>query len=139
MWENDDWEDVDWDDLTDDEIEKRLEEDIDPIAQMIEEDENGPVVVDKKRIKDLAYTYAIMRYLAHKTHAEVTYEAFQFSKTSGCVSVEGKSLDFDPKWFTRAASVASNMEAYALVKNRVRVTFTFNDLAKSVSDERESE
>ena len=125
--------DFNWCSLSDTEIEQRLDEIIGNIAPAIEADENKLSVLNDDKLRQLEFTYLVMRYLTRGTDASVSYKLYEPFKTMGSVSVEGKSLEFDnPKWFSRAAEFASNTEIYPLANDKVRLTFTFHGLTKLV-------
>ena len=115
--------DFDWSGLSDADVEQRMDEIIEKLRPDLDDD----------RMRQLEFTYLVMRYLTQGTDAVVSYKLYEPFKTMGSVSVEGKSLEFDnPKWFSRAAEFASNTEVYPLANDRVRLTFTFHGLTKLV-------
>lgn len=125
--------DFDWKLLSDAEVEHRMDEIIENLRPDIEADDANISLLNEDRLHQLEFTYLVMRYLTRGTDAAVTYKLYEPFKTMGSVSVEGKSLEFDnPKWFTRAAEFASNVEVYPLANDMVRLTFTFHGLTKLV-------
>lgn len=125
--------DFDWSHLSDAEVEQRMDEIIERLKPDIEADDRTPSLLNEDKLHQLEFTYLVMRYLTQGTDAEVTYKLYEPFKTMGSVSVEGKSLEFDnPKWFTRAAEFASNVEVYPLTSDRVRLTFTFHGLTNPI-------
>lgn len=114
---------------SDDEIERILDEFVESVRDEVETDESKMTILNGLRLKQLQFTYAVLKYLTRGGDAELSYKLYEPFKTMGSVSVEGKLLEFDnPEWFARAAEFASNTEVYPLKKNRVRLTFTFHGL-----------
>lgn len=114
---------------SDDEIERFLDEFVESVRDEVETDEEKVTILNGLRLKQLQFTYAVLRYLIRGSDAELSYKLYEPFKTMGSVSVEGKLLEFDkPEWFACAAEFASNIEVYPLAKNRVRLTFTFHGL-----------
>ena len=125
--------DFDWSGLSDADVEQRMDEIIEKLRPDLEADDAKISVLNDDRMRQLEFTYLVMRYLPQGTDAVVSYKLNEPFKTMGSVSVEGKSLEFDnPKWFSRAAEFASNTEVYPLANDRVRLTFTFHGLTKLV-------
>lgn len=114
---------------SDEEIERFLDEFVESVRDEVETDEEKVTILNGLRLKQLQFTYAVLRYLTKGSDVELSYKLYEPFKTMGSVSVEGKLLEFDkPEWFARAAEFASNTEVYPLTKNRVRLTFTFHGL-----------
>jgi hypothetical protein len=118
---------------SDDEITAAFDEFVDSVRDSIERDEQKVTMLNAKRMEQLQFTYAVMKYLTKNTDAKLSYKLYEPFKTMGSVSVEGKLLEFDkPEWFARAAEFASNTEVYPLAKNKVRLTFTFHGLTAPI-------
>lgn len=114
---------------SDEEIEQALDELVESVRGDIKEDEGKVTILNGLKLKQLQFTYAVLKYLTRGSDAELSYKLYEPFKTMGSVSVEGKLLEFDrPEWFARAAEFANNTEVYPLAKNRVRLTFTFHGL-----------
>lgn len=114
---------------SDDEIERILDEFVESVRDEVETDESKMTILNGLKLKQLQFTYAVLKYLTRVSDVELSYKLYEPFKTMGSVSVEGKLLEFDsPEWFARAAEFASNTEVYPLKKNRVRLTFTFHGL-----------
>lgn len=125
--------DLNWNNLSDAEVEQRMDEVIENLRPYIEADEKRISLLNENKLQQLEFTYLVMRYLTQGTDAVVTYKLYEPFKTMGSVSVEGNSLEFEnPKWFTRAAEFASNVEVYPLADDKVRLTFTFHGLTTQV-------
>ena len=114
---------------SDDEIEQTIDELIESVQDDIEEDESKVTILNGLKLKQIQFTYAVLKYLTNGSDVELSYKLNDPFKTMGSVSAEGKLLDFNrPEWFARAAEFASNTEVYPLATNRVRLTFTFHGL-----------
>ena len=118
---------------SDDEVERLFDEFVESIRDEVEANESEVTILDPLKLKQLQFTYAVLKYLTRDSGVELSYKLYEPFKTMGSVSVEGKLLEFDrPEWFARAAEFADNTEVYPLARNRVRLTFTFHGLTTSV-------
>lgn len=119
--------------LTDEDLEQSMDDFIEVISQELEAEEWNTTVLDIQKSKQIQFAYSVLKYLTRGSDAVVSYKLHEPFKTMGSVSVEGKSIEFyQPEWFARVAEFASNTEVYPLAKNRVRLTFTFHGLTKSI-------
>jgi len=119
--------------LTDEDLEQSMDDFIEAISQELEDEEWNTTVLDIQKSKQIQFAYSVLKYLTRGSDAVVSYKLHEPFKTMGSVSVEGKSIEFyQPEWFARVAEFASNAEVYPLAKNRVRLTFTFHGLTKSI-------
>ena len=119
--------------LTDEDLEQSMDDFIEAISQELEDEEWNTTVLDIQKSKQIQFAYSVLKYLTRGSDAVVSYKLHEPFKTMGSVSVEGKSIEFyQPEWFARVAEFASNTEVYPLAKNRVRLTFTFHGLTKSI-------
>lgn len=119
--------------LTDEDLEQSMDDFIEVISQELEAEEWNTTMLDIQKSKQIQFAYSVLKYLTRGSDAVVSYKLHEPFKTMGSVSVEGKSIEFyQPEWFARIAEFASNTEVYPLAKNRVRLTFTFHGLTKSI-------
>lgn len=119
--------------LTDEDLEQSMDDFIEVISQKLEAEEWNTTMLDFQKSKQIQFAYSVLKYLTRGSDAVVSYKLHEPFKTMGSVSVEGKSIEFyQPEWFARVAEFASNTEVYPLAKNRVRLTFTFHGLTKSI-------
>ena len=119
--------------LNDEDLEQSMDDFIEAISQELEDEEWNTTVLDIQKSKQIQFAYSVLKYLTRGSDAVVSYKLHEPFKTMGSVSVEGKSIEFyQPEWFARIAEFASNTEVYPLAKNRVRLTFTFHGLTKSI-------
>ena len=120
---------------SEEELEQAFDEMIESIRADIEDEEGRVTILNGLRLKQLQFTYSVLKFLTRGTDAEVSYKLYEPFKTMGSVSVEGRLLEFDnPEWFARAAEFASNTEVYPLNNNRVRLTFTFHGLTVDLGE-----
>jgi hypothetical protein len=118
---------------SDDEVTAAFDEFVDSVRGSIERDEQKVTMLNAKRMEQLQFTYAVMKYLTKDTDAKLSYKLYEPFKTMGSVSAEGELLEFDkPEWFAQAAAFASNIEVYPLTNNKVRLTFTFHGLTAPI-------
>ena len=119
--------------LTDEDLEQSMDDFIEVISQELEAEEWNTTMLDFQQSKQIQFAYSVLKYLTRGSDAIISYKLHEPFKTMGSVSVEGKSIEFyQPEWFARVAEFASNTEVYPLAKNRVRLTFTFHGLTKSI-------
>lgn len=96
------------------------------LRQQIEEDEGRTSIMNPMRLRDLAYTYHLVK---ENTNAAVSYKTNDPYPSMGSVSIEGKNLTFKKaEWFLKAAALASNTDIYPKKNGRVVITFTFHGL-----------
>ncbi|MBR5014296.1 MAG: hypothetical protein IKY16_06790 [Bacteroidales bacterium] len=96
------------------------------LRQQIEEDEGRTSIVNPMRLRDLAYTYHLVK---ENTNAAVSYKTNEPYPSMGSVSIEGKNLTFRKSdWFLKAVVLASNTDIYPKKNGRVVITFTFHGL-----------
>lgn len=106
---------------------------IDSVKDDVAADEEKTTVLNPMKLQQMQFAHAALKYITRDSDVEVSYKLNTPFKTMGSISVEGETLAFDkPEWFARVAEFANNMEVYPLVKNRVRLTFTFHGLTKPI-------
>lgn len=99
------------------------------LAEAIAEDESRTSVLNPFRMRELIFTYKVMRYLARGTRAKVTYKLNEPFQSMGSVSVTGKKIAIrNAEWFLKAVQLASNFESYPKTDGTVCMTFTFHNL-----------
>ena len=103
------------------------------IGRLLEQGEIGASIVNPQRLREMQFTYRVVRDLLAGGDMRVSYRLHEPLKSMGSISVEGKRLAFSqPEWFARAAEFADSTEIYPLVNDEVRITFTFHNLTTSV-------
>lgn len=105
---------------------------IDTLEYQLMEFDAKPAVVNKEVLKKISIVNRIAQLTVEGTSAKASCELGEPYKFMGSVSIEGKSISMNPMWFLVAISLADNFEVYPLVKNGVRMTFTFNNLATPI-------
>lgn len=116
------------------EISDALDTLISTIGEAIEADESKPGVLNPIRLKQMQFSYSVLKYLSHGKNIKISYALHEPFKSMGSISVEGKSIDFtNAEWFSRVAEFASSTEIYPLVNGNVRMTLTFHGLINPVS------
>lgn len=107
------------------------EEDIEVALEELLKSGNDALADDK-----LIFTYKLLKYLAKKTKAKVTYKIDDDVKGMGSVSMIGKKLRFknaDAKWFIKAAELAIGLEVYPKTDGTVELCYTFYDLTNKIN------
>ena len=119
--------------MSDEELRNAMDEFIDSVKDDVAADEEKTTVLNPMKLQQMQFAHAALKYITRDSDVEVSYKLNTPFKTMGSISVEGETLAFDkPEWFARVAEFANNMEVYPLVKNRVRLTFTFHGLTKPI-------
>ena len=122
--------------MSDDEIEKRLDEILIPVAKKMAEEDEIDSVLNIQQAEALKYTFQIMQALALATKAKATYEMNEPFKSMGSVSVNGKLLEFNrPDFFMTAIGLASNFNVYPKTNGTVQMDFTFHGMTKPIKKE----
>ena len=124
----------------DSEDEEFKDEDFAAIDALIEQIRAVPAsesvsVLDTRRAEQMKYAYATIKRILSETKsiAKVTCGQNEFNPSVGFVKVEGISLEItDMEGFSTVAEFADVTEIIPLVKNRVRMEFTFRRLLKTI-------
>ncbi len=117
--------------MTDDEMREMLDGII--LAEQVKAEEMCKEIIDPNKLRAVAYTYKLMRYLTKGTKAKVKYELHEPFMSMGTVSVVGASITITKsKLFVKAAELASNFEVYPKTNGTVQMNFTFHGLTKPI-------
>ena len=115
------------------ELEDYLDEDILRLAQMIEEEESRPALVNPIRISEVFTAYRLLNSALEGEKVMVTYKLHEPWKSAGSVSIIGEDLVIlNTEAFARATRLASNLEAYSRTDGSICVTLTFYGLTKPI-------
>lgn len=115
--------------LTDEQAEEELDALIECIKEQIDTSETKSSILDAQKLKMIAYTYKVLKYITKGTKAKVVYKLNKPFQSMGSVSVTGKDIMFkNPKWFVAAVKLASNFNVYPKTDGSVRMDFTFHQL-----------
>lgn len=113
--------------MSDEELQNAMDEFVNSVKDDV------ATVLNPIKLQQMQFAHAALKYITRDSDVEISYKLNTPFKTMGSISVEGEVLAFDkPEWFARVAEFANNMEVYPLVKNRVRLTFTFHGLTKPI-------
>ena len=108
---------------------KSLWETIDDLAEMIDDEESRPAVINNDMVERLMDTYDIIKKITYGTGVNVSYKINEPFKSMGSVSVTGKSVDImNISGFIGAIRMASNFEAYPKSSGDICMTLTFHGL-----------
>ena len=119
--------------MSDEELQNAMDEFVNSVKDDVSADEEKTTVLNPIKLQQMQFAHAVLKYITRDSDVEISYKLNTPFKTMGSISVEGEVLAFDkPEWFARVAEFAYNMEVYPLVKNRVRLTFTFRGLTKPI-------
>jgi len=112
--------------------EKKLQEALNALKNVIEKDEEAHSDINQERVDQLMFAYkAIKASVFMAPDIKVSLEKHAPYKSMGSISVEGDTIEFsDSKWFSRATEFCDNVEILPLINGRVRVVFTFHNLTK---------
>lgn len=132
--------DLDTDSLSEEELDEELGDGLDDLDALIAcimegvEDGESVDILDLRRVKEMQLAHQLLKRYVHGLDVSVScnlHDPFHFM---GNIRVEGEMVEFnDPRWFVRVACLASNTEVYPLAKNRVRMTFTFHGLTRTIA------
>lgn len=100
------------------------------LCEDIERDEGSICMTNLSRLQQMQLAYAVLKRMkAGADGVKLSNELNKPFRSMGSITLEGKMLEFvNPKLFTFVAGLANNTEVYPLLKNGVRLTFTFHDL-----------
>ncbi|NLZ35882.1 MAG: hypothetical protein GX897_00175 [Clostridiales bacterium] len=119
--------------MTEDEIEELNDSLLDEIGKRITEYELRTAIVNPAKIKQLEFVHEILSILLEGQDVKIAKKVFKPFKSMGSVSVEGAEIKIRyPDIFMKIASFADNIEVYPLVKEAVRMTFTFHGVTKPI-------
>ena len=123
----------DTDFMSDTEVEEMLDAIVNTVGSVAASDDSRTAIVNPYRIKQVLYTYKVLKYLTRGTKAKVSYELHAPYKSMGSVSVVGADLSFrNAEWITKAVELASNFEVYPKTDGTVQMNFTFHGLTKAI-------
>ena len=112
--------------MSDEELQNAMDEFVNSVKDDVSADEEKTTVLNPIKLQQMQFAHAVLKYITRDSDVEISYKLNTPFKTMGSISVEGEVLAFDKPEF------ANNMEVYPLVKNRVRLTFTFHGLTKPI-------
>ncbi len=119
-----------------DEAEDRIEDPEDillMIAKEFEEQDKKTSMIIPTRVRDVKYTYEIMKNLFAGKDVKVDYDLHEPYKDFGSVTVIGKKIDLNsPKWFLKAAEIASNCDIYPRTDGKIQIDFGFGGLTETL-------
>ena len=88
-------------------------------------------MLNPKRLNDMQRSAALLKTALQNADCHVQFECehHEFDSSMGVIRIEGPEIEFlGSKDFAEAASLATNVEAYPLKTNRVRMALMFYDL-----------
>lgn len=119
--------------MSDGEIEEMLDNLITTIGDEAAADNSKTAIINPIRVKQILYTYKVMKYLTKGTKATVKYALHQPFRSVGYVSVTGTNLVFkNAEWFVKAVELASNFEVFPKTNGTVEMNFTFHGITRTV-------
>ena len=109
---------------------------LEDVGQEILDEETKPMLLNPARLTQMQFVYAVLKKYALVNDAIVTYKLNEPFSSMGRVTIEGEDFVLSsPKWFARAAEMASNVEIYSLANGNIRITFTFHEYAKPIESQ----
>lgn len=115
------------------EMERALDEVIQSLGGKIMEEDARLQIANAGRMKQMAFTYEVMKNLLIGQNVSLSYKVNEPFKSTGSITVEGKELVFDDtKWFAVASEFADNFEVFPLKIGKIRLVFAFHNLTVSV-------
>ena len=123
----------DTDFMSDEEVEAMLDAIVVATGSRAATDDSRTAIVNPERIRQVLYTYKVLKYMTRGTKAKVSYKLHAPYKSMGSVSVIGTDLTFSsPKWIMKAVELASNFEVYPKTDGTVQMNFTFHGLTMAI-------
>lgn len=120
--------------MSDEDVEKTLDALLKECVDDLEKSEARTTIISPKRLEQMQFVHAVLKYITRFTKAKITYELYKPFKTMGSISVEGAILDFnEPEWFARAAEFADSTNIYPITSDKIRIDFTFHGLTVPLS------
>lgn len=111
------------------EMERALDEVVQSVGGKIMEEDARLQIANAERMKQMAFTYEVLKNLLSGQDVSVAYEVNKPFKSTGSITVEGKELVFDDtRWFAVASEFADNFEVYPLKNGKIRLAFAFHNL-----------
>lgn len=96
--------------------------------------------INPQKVMEMKFACAAMKRAldASNSNARFVCKQSDLEPAMGYIDVEDVSLEIvNSKWFGMAAEFADNTEIYPLKEDKVRLTFTFYDLIRSVEKPQE--
>ena len=114
------------------EMEQALDEVVQSFGGKIMEEDARLQIANAERMKQMAFTYEVLKNLLSGQNISLTYKVNEPFKSTGSITIEGKELVFDDtKWFAVASEFADNFEVYPLRNGKLRMAFAFHNLTVS--------
>lgn len=121
--------DFDTDFTSDEEVEETIDSIVAAVGERIAADESRTSIINLIKLKQIGFTYKVLKYMTAGSKAKVTYKLNEPYTSVGFVSVVGKDISFNhPEWLLKIAEYASNIEAYPRTDGTVQMNFTFHGL-----------
>lgn len=112
---------------------KEMDELVENLSQQILRDECRPGMLNPGRLQQIRFAEKMLRRMAAGTDIKITVTLHEPFNSMGSITLEGESLEFmDCKCVGSAIAAASNVEIYATLDGKVRLTLTFHSLIKSI-------
>lgn len=120
--------------LSDDDVEEMINSLMTTIGEQIAEEEERTAVARPHKIRQLSYTYRVLKYLTKGMNGvKVTYEVHKPYRSMGSVSVAGKHIVLrKPEWFMKAIELSSYFDVFPKEDGTVQMDFTFHDLTETI-------
>lgn len=106
------------------------------LGRLLNQVSQGVHMVNPKTCDRLMAVYQVMKAMFHDDRdVTVEYVIGEPYPSMGYVRVEGKSFRIiRPDLFTMCCKLSSCLDIYPLVKNAMRIEFTFNDISKKIGE-----
>lgn len=119
--------------MSDEEVEEMLDNIVSTIGEKLSSDDIKTSIINPYRVKQVLYTYNMLKCLTKGTNANVYYKLHSPYKSMRCVSVTGSCLLFrNTELFMKAIELASNFEVYPKTDGTVQMNFTFHGLTMAI-------
>ena len=110
-------------------INKEMDKLIENLGQWVVQDLGKPSVLNPKRLQQLLFANSTLERVTKGSDTKITTKLHEPLQSMGSICLEGDSLEFgDCLWLGRVIQVASNVEIYPLLEEKVRLVLTFHNL-----------
>lgn len=101
----------------------------------LREDAKRVYVLNPAKYNDMLRSYAILQRLFPAPKAQITYQLNEHFRGVGSIRIETQLADIsDPTALLVVVRAANTFEIYPLLNGKVRIAFTFADIATAVEE-----
>lgn len=119
--------------MSDDEFEQMANEIIDSLGEIVMADHAVPSIVNFQRYKQIVFAHKALEKLLVNEDVVINCDLHEPFHSVGVISIIGDSFTFyNTKMFTKICGLASNIDVYTRVDDKVAMDLTFHGLTKKI-------